>query len=80
MDLLEERSVREIAWVIGGPYGLSRDVIDRADEIFSLSRLTFTHDMTRLILLEQIYRAFTIRAGLPYHHEEDVPIRPIQRK
>jgi 23S rRNA (pseudouridine1915-N3)-methyltransferase len=53
--------------MIGGPLGLSRDVLAAADEILSLSKFTLTHEMSRVILLEQIYRAFTILKGEKYH-------------
>jgi len=65
---LEARGVRELVMVIGGALGLAPDIIKMADERLSLSPMTFTHDMSRLILAEQIYRACTIRAGEPYHH------------
>jgi len=55
-------------FVIGGPYGLSNEVLDRADEKLALSRMTFTHQMVRIILLEQLYRAFTIMKGKKYHY------------
>ncbi len=55
-------------FVIGGPYGLSRKVLDHADEKLALSKLTFTHQMVRIILLEQLYRAFTIMKGKKYHY------------
>ena len=55
------------AFIIGGPLGLSEKILDRADEIFSLSQLTLTHEMSRLILLEQLYRAFTIINNEKYH-------------
>lgn len=58
---------REMDFVIGGPYGLSRAVKTRANKILSLSRLTFNHEMVRLFLLEQIYRCFAIRNHIPYH-------------
>ena len=56
-----------IAFMIGGPLGLSREAMTEADEILSLSRFTLTHEMSRLLLLEQIYRAFTILKGEKYH-------------
>ena len=56
-------------FVIGGPYGFSAEVYGRADRKLSLSRLTFTHEMARAILAEQIYRAMTIIRGEPYHHD-----------
>jgi 23S rRNA (pseudouridine1915-N3)-methyltransferase len=57
---------REIAFVIGGHNGVSREVTARADLRWSLSRLTLTHEMARLVLAEQLYRAYTIIHGLPY--------------
>jgi 23S rRNA (pseudouridine1915-N3)-methyltransferase len=68
LDDLEAMGVRDLSMVIGGPFGLAPSVISMADECLSLSRMTFTHDMTRLILAEQVYRACTIRACVPYHH------------
>jgi len=65
---LEARGVRDLAMVIGGASGLAPEIIKRADKRLSLSPMTFTHDMARLILVEQIYRAYTIKAGEPYHH------------
>lgn len=56
-------------FVIGGPYGFSQQVYDRADEKISLSKMTFTHEMIRLFFTEQVYRAMTILKGEPYHHE-----------
>lgn len=55
--------------VIGGPYGFAKAVYDRADDLVSLSRMTFSHQMVRLVLAEQVYRACTIIKGEPYHHE-----------
>lgn len=65
---LEARGARDLAMVIGGASGLAPEIIKRADKRLSLSPMTFTHDMARLILVEQIYRACTIKAGEPYHH------------
>ena len=56
-----------ICFVIGGSLGLSRELLDRADERMSFSRLTFPHQLMRVILLEQIYRSFRIMRGEPYH-------------
>lgn len=56
-----------ICFIIGGPLGLSNICLKKAHEIFSLSRLTFTHEMSRLLLVEQLYRAFTIIKGEQYH-------------
>ncbi len=55
-------------FIIGGAYGVSSDLRKRADIVMSLSRLTFTHQMARILLLEQLYRAFTIMRGEPYHN------------
>ena len=56
-----------ITFMIGGPLGLSRDAMAEADEILSLSKFTLTHEMSRILLLEQLYRAFTILKGEKYH-------------
>ncbi len=60
---------RNIVFVIGGAYGFSPQVYGRASSLVSLSRMTFSHQMVRTIFLEQLYRAFTIIKGEPYHHE-----------
>src|SRR5437667_11914346 len=57
---------KQVAFVIGGHNGVSRAVVNKARICWSLSRLTFTHEMARVVLLEQIYRAFTILNGFPY--------------
>lgn len=62
-------SVKELIFVIGGPYGFSEEVHKQATSEISLSKLTFSHQMVRLLCVEQIYRAFTILKGEPYHHE-----------
>lgn len=59
---------RDVVFVIGGAYGFSQAVYDRADSLLSLSRMTFSHQMVRTIFAEQIYRAFTILRNEPYHH------------
>lgn len=64
-----QQTARRLVVVIGGPYGFSEQVYRRADERLSLSRLTFSHQMVRLIAVEQLYRACTIIKGEPYHHE-----------
>jgi 23S rRNA (pseudouridine1915-N3)-methyltransferase len=66
---LMNQSVRQVVFVIGGPYGFSDEIYQRANGKLSLSKMTFTHQMVRLFLVEQIYRAFTILQGKPYHHE-----------
>ena len=60
---------RDIVYVIGGAYGFSEDIFRRANSKISLSRMTFSHQMVRAIFVEQLYRAFTIMKGEPYHHE-----------
>ena len=60
---------KDIVFVIGGAYGFSEEVYRRAGSKMSLSRMTFSHQMVRAIFAEQIYRAFTIMRGEPYHHE-----------
>lgn len=57
---------KEVAFVVGGHWGVSVEVLERAKVRWSLSRLTLTHEMARVLLLEQIYRAYTILHGLPY--------------
>lgn len=60
---------RRLVFVIGGPYGFSDDVYRAAKEKLSISKMTFSHQMIRLIFVEQLYRAMTIMRGEPYHHE-----------
>jgi 23S rRNA (pseudouridine1915-N3)-methyltransferase len=62
----QNRGLKEIAFVIGGAAGVSNEVVEKADYSLSLSRLTLTHDMARVVLIEQLYRAFTIIKGFPY--------------
>lgn len=64
-----QQVARRLVFVIGGPFGFSDAVYQRADEMISLSKLTFSHQMVRLVFTEQIYRACTIIKGEPYHHE-----------
>ena len=59
--------VSVIAFVIGGYWGLPEEIRSKADKTLALSRMTFTHEMARVLLLEQVYRAFTINNNLPYH-------------
>ena len=63
----EHQGLKQVNLLIGGPLGHSKALVDKADLLLSLSQMTFTHDMTRLFLLEQLYRAHTIRAGEKYH-------------
>lgn len=80
---VERRSVEFASWmqkkmvggtkrllcIVGGPYGFAPSVYDRADEKISLSQMTLSHQMIRLLFVEQVYRAMTILNGEPYHHE-----------
>jgi len=70
-NYLQKRIIsgRNIVLVIGGAYGFSQEVYNRANEKISLSKMTFSHQLVRLILVEQLYRAMTIIKGEPYHHE-----------
>ena len=61
--------VRRLVLMIGGPYGFSDEVYNRANGKISLSKMTFSHQIVRAIFTEQLYRAFTIIKGEPYHHE-----------
>jgi len=62
----EGNGIKEVAFVVGGPNGVAGDLKSRVDKRWSLSRLTLTHEMARVVLLEQLYRAYTIVHGLPY--------------
>lgn len=66
MEEWQGRSLKEVAFVVGGHLGVPAEVRKRADVRWSLSRLTLTHEMARVVLVEQLYRAFTILRGLPY--------------
>ncbi|MBR6279331.1 MAG: 23S rRNA (pseudouridine(1915)-N(3))-methyltransferase RlmH [Bacteroidales bacterium] len=71
-DFLEKKIAnlsKDITFVVGGPYGFAPKVVLKADGKISLSKMTFSHQMVRLIFLEQLYRAFTIMHNEPYHHE-----------
>ena len=61
--------LKNLVFVIGGPYGFSPEVYDRGNQNISLSKMTFSHQMIRLFFTEQLYRAFSILKNLPYHHE-----------
>ena len=61
--------IQQLTFVIGGPYGFSQAVYQRANSKLSLSKLTFSHQMIRLFFVEQLYRAFTILRNEPYHHQ-----------
>lgn len=60
--------IKQLVFVIGGPYGFSQEVYQKAHGKISLSKMTFSHQMIRLFMIEQLYRAFTILRNEPYHH------------
>lgn len=68
LTTLEQEASTPLAFIIGGHLGLSPEVLEICPRRLALSRLTFTHELSRLLLLEQLYRAATIRAGHPYHN------------
>jgi len=63
-----ERTPAGVKLIIGGPYGLSNEVMKESEHRWALSKLTLTHETARLVALDQVYRAFTIMKGEPYHH------------
>lgn len=69
LDNLGMRSIKKLIFVVGGAYGFSEKMYQRADSTLSLSAMTFSHQMIRLLFTEQLYRAFTILKGEPYHHK-----------
>lgn len=69
LEELQNRSTKRLVLVIGGAYGVSGEVIRRAQATLSLSRLVFPHQLVRLIVAEQLYRSYTILSGSSYHHE-----------
>ena len=62
----ERSGLNRLSFVIGGPWGLDKAVLDKADLVLSLSKMTFSHELSLLMILEQLYRAFSIKAGRPY--------------
>lgn len=71
-DYIQKHTVSapgDIVFAVGGPYGFSPDVYQRANAMLSLSKMTFPHEMVRLFFVEQLYRAMTIARGEPYHHD-----------
>lgn len=69
---IEQKTIsipKRIVFLIGGPYGFADEIYKRANEKISLSKMTFTHQMVRLVFVEQLYRAMTILNNEPYHHE-----------
>ena len=69
LDSLFQSSSKRIVFVIGGPYGLDKDLHREASSTLSLSKMTFSHQLVRLLFVEQLYRALSILGGLPYHNE-----------
>lgn len=65
---LQDTGSKRLCFIIGGPWGLHKSVVDASHAVLSLSRMTLPHDMARLVLAEQVYRAFTIMRGEPYSH------------
>ncbi|ADV47396.1 23S rRNA (pseudouridine(1915)-N(3))-methyltransferase RlmH [Cellulophaga sp. E16_2] len=61
--------IKQLVFVIGGPYGFSDAIYNKAQGKISLSKMTFSHQMIRLFIVEQVYRAFTILKNEPYHHQ-----------
>lgn len=69
LDKKEVNATSHLVFIVGGPYGFDASVYERANDKLSLSRMTFSHQMVRLFFMEQVYRAFTIIKGEPYHHQ-----------
>ncbi|WP_104382554.1 23S rRNA (pseudouridine(1915)-N(3))-methyltransferase RlmH [Sphingobacterium sp. HMA12] len=69
LEKMMVNSVQHMVFIIGGPYGFDQKIYDRANSKMSLSKMTFSHQMIRLFFTEQLYRAFSIMKGEPYHHE-----------
>jgi len=69
LQTLLNRGGKPLCFVVGGAYGFSREVYGKASGMISLSKMTFSHQMVRTVFAEQLYRAFTIIKGEPYHHE-----------
>jgi 23S rRNA (pseudouridine1915-N3)-methyltransferase len=69
LEKIFQLSKKRVVFVIGGPWGFSQEVYGRADMKISLSKLTFSHQLVRLLFVEQLYRALSVLKGDPYHHE-----------
>ena len=69
LEKKQQTGYRNIVFVVGGAYGFSDRIYNRANSLISLSKMTFSHQMVRVFFLEQLYRAMTIQKGEPYHHE-----------
>lgn len=68
-DLVQNPGIQELIFIIGGPFGFDDQVYERANSLLSLSQMTFSHQMIRLLFTEQLYRAMSILKAEPYHHE-----------
>ena len=68
LNYYQNNSIKKVCFLIGGAYGFSDEMYNRANEKLSLSKMTLTHQMVRIVFLEQVYRAFTILNNEPYHH------------
>ena len=68
LEKLRDRGVRDLRFVVGGAWGLDPEILTRCDESLRLSSMTLPHELARVVLLEQYYRAWTILRGLPYHN------------
>ena len=68
LEKLMASGAKRLVFVIGGPYGFAQEIYDKANDLLSLSPMTFSHQMVRLVFVEQLYRAFTILKGERYHH------------
>jgi 23S rRNA (pseudouridine1915-N3)-methyltransferase len=68
IEVLLSGGKKRLCFIVGGPFGMHPELIDRADTLLSLSTMTFPHEMAALVLTEQVYRAFTILRGEPYSH------------
>jgi 23S rRNA (pseudouridine1915-N3)-methyltransferase len=69
IDIRQNNSTKRLVFVIGGAYGAAQQIKDRADYILSLGRMVWPHELARLMLIEQIYRAYSILNNSPYHHK-----------
>ena len=69
LDTILSSSYSDVVFVIGGAYGVNEDVRKRAQLVWSFGKMTYPHQIMRLLLAEQLYRSMSLRAGLPYHHE-----------
>ena len=69
LDSYQNNSIKKICFLVGGAYGFSEEIYQRANEKISISKMTFTHQMIRLFFVEQIYRADQILQGKPYHND-----------